>query len=151
VGSGVAVGAGHHFGAEDGKGAFGLFEKSCQEGSVTEATVKTLLLVDLQNDFLPGGALAVPEGEQVIPVANRLMPHFDLVVATKDWHPADHGSFASQHPGRQVGDVVQLDGLEQILWPDHCIQGSAGADFSDLRQDLVRLLQSIRDRHTAAS
>jgi nicotinamidase/pyrazinamidase len=101
--------------------------------------VKTLLLVDLQNDFLPGGALAVPEGEQVVPVANRLMPHFDLVVATKDWHPADHGSFASQHPGRQVGDVVQLDGLEQILWPDHCIQGSAGADFSpDLRQDRIR-------------
>ena len=104
-----------------------------------EATVKTLLLVDLQNDFLPGGALAVPEGDQVIPVANRLMPHFELVVATKDWHPADHGSFASQHPGRQVGDIVQLDGLEQTLWPNHCIQGSPGADFPpDLQQDCIR-------------
>jgi nicotinamidase/pyrazinamidase len=101
--------------------------------------VKTLLLVDLQNDFLPDGALAVPEGDQVIPVANRLMPRFEMVVATKDWHPPAHGSFASQHPGRQVGEVIQLDGLEQMLWPDHCIQGSAGAEFSsDLRQDCIR-------------
>jgi nicotinamidase/pyrazinamidase len=89
-----------------------------------------LVLIDLQNDFLPDGALAVPNGDQVIPVANRLMPHFDLVVATKDWHPADHGSFASQHPGTNVGDVINLAGLEQILWPDHCIQETPGAEFA---------------------
>lgn len=92
--------------------------------------MKTLLLVDLQNDFLPGGALAVPEGDQVVPVANRLMPHFDLVIASQDWHPPNHGSFASQHPGHQVGDVIELDGLEQILWPDHCVQGTPGAEFA---------------------
>jgi nicotinamidase/pyrazinamidase len=103
--------------------------------------MRTLLLVDLQNDFLPGGALAVPEGDQVVPVANRLISHFRLVVASKDWHPADHGSFASQHPGHRVGEIVDLDGLEQILWPDHCIQGSPGADFAPaLRQDGIRAL-----------
>ncbi len=74
--------------------------------------MKALILVELQNDFVPGGALPVPHGDQVIPAANRLMPYFDLVVATKDWHPADHGSFASQHPGARVGDVVELAGLE---------------------------------------
>jgi nicotinamidase/pyrazinamidase len=92
--------------------------------------MKALLLVDLQNDFLPGGALAVPEGHQVVPVANELRGRFDLVIATRDWHPADHGSFASQHPGRNVGDVIDLNGLQQILWPDHCIQGSLGAEFA---------------------
>jgi nicotinamidase/pyrazinamidase len=101
--------------------------------------MKTLLLVDLQNDFLPGGALAVPEGDQVIEVANRLMPHFPLVVASQDWHPVGHGSFASQHPGRHVGDQVILDELEQILWPDHCIQGTWGAAFPDrLHQGSIR-------------
>jgi nicotinamidase/pyrazinamidase len=89
--------------------------------------VRALILVDLQVDFMPGGALAVPEGDLVVPVANRLMPHFDLVVATQDWHPADHGSFASQHAGQQPGDVIDLDGLQQILWPDHCVQGTPGA------------------------
>ncbi len=92
--------------------------------------MKTLLLVDLQNDFLPGGALAVPEGDRVIAVANRLMPHFPLVLASKDWHPPDHGSFASQHPGHPPGDTILLDGRDQILWPDHCVQGTRGADFS---------------------
>ncbi|TVS16893.1 MAG: bifunctional nicotinamidase/pyrazinamidase [Planctomycetaceae bacterium] len=93
--------------------------------------MKTLLLVDLQNDFLPGGALAVPEGDHVVPIANRLMPHFALVVASKDWHPPDHSSFASQHPGHQPGDSISLDGRDQILWPDHCVQGTRGAEFSD--------------------
>ena len=100
--------------------------------------MKTLLLVDLQNDFLPGGALAVPEGDHVVPIANRLMPHFRLVVASKDWHPADHGSFASQHPGHQPGDTASLDGRDQIVWPDHCVQGTAGAEFSD-RLDQTRI------------
>src|SRR5262245_11550881 len=92
--------------------------------------MRTLILVDIQNDFLPGGALAVPRGNEVVPVANRLQPRFELVVATQDWHPAGHGSFASGHPGKRVGEVIELEGLEQVLWPDHCVQGTAGAEFS---------------------
>ena len=92
--------------------------------------MKTLLLVDIQQDFLPGGALAVPEGDLVVPVANRLIPKFPLVVATRDCHPKDHCSFASQHTGRQIGDVIEIDGLQQILWPDHCIQGTPGAELA---------------------
>lgn len=92
--------------------------------------MRALILVDIQNDFLPAGALAVPEGDAVVPVANRLMGRFDLVAATQDWHPPDHGSFASRHEGRSVGEVVDLNGLEQILWPDHCVQGTPGADFA---------------------
>jgi len=92
--------------------------------------MKALLLVDIQNDFLPGGALAVPHGDEVVPVANGLMSEFEIVIATQDWHPPDHLSFASQHPGRQVGDVVDLDGAEQVLWPDHCVQNSFGAEFA---------------------
>lgn len=90
---------------------------------------QALILVDIQNDFVPGGALAVPQGDQVVPVANRLIRRFDLVVATKDWHPANHGSFASQHPGANVGDIIDLGGVSQLLWPDHCIQDSTGAEF----------------------
>jgi nicotinamidase/pyrazinamidase len=92
--------------------------------------MRALILVDLQNDFLPGGALAVPEGDQVIAVANRLQPQFDLVIATKDWHPPDHASFAANHAGRKPGEVVELDGLDQILWPVHCVQGSFGSEFA---------------------
>ncbi|MBW3598892.1 MAG: bifunctional nicotinamidase/pyrazinamidase [Planctomycetes bacterium] len=92
--------------------------------------MKTLILVDIQNDFLPCGALAVPEGDAVIPIANRLQPRFDLVVATQDWHPADHASFAANHPGRSVGDVIEVDGLEQNLWPVHCVQESSGAELA---------------------
>ena len=91
--------------------------------------MNALILVDIQNDFVPGGALAVLEGDRVAAVANRLVPHFDLVVATQDWHPGDHQSFASQHPGKQVGEVVELYGLRQILWPDHCVGQTHGADF----------------------
>ena len=91
--------------------------------------MNALILVDIQNDFVPGGALAVLEGDRVATVANRLIPHFDLVVATQDWHPADHKSFASQHPGRQIGEQIELDGLSQILWPDHCVEGTTGAEF----------------------
>lgn len=89
-----------------------------------------LILVDLQNDFLPGGALAVPHGDQVIVTANRLQPFFHLIVATQDWHPANHGSFASQHVGRQPGEIIELAGLPQVLWPDHCVQNSVGAELS---------------------
>jgi nicotinamidase/pyrazinamidase len=89
--------------------------------------MRALILVDIQNDFLPGGALAVPHGDEVIPVANRVSPRFELVVATQDWHPRDHGSFAANHPGKKVGDVIDLHGLPQVLWPVHCVQGTAGA------------------------
>lgn len=92
--------------------------------------MKALILVDLQNDFMPGGALPVPHGDQVIPVANRVQHSFDLVVATQDWHPRDHGSFAANHPGRQPGDVIDLNGLEQVLWPVHCVQETTGAAFA---------------------
>lgn len=91
--------------------------------------MQALLLIDIQNDFLPGGALAVPRGDEVVAVANQRMRDYSLVVATQDWHPPDHLSFASQHPQRKVGDVVQLEGLPQVLWPDHCVQNSPGADF----------------------
>ena len=90
-----------------------------------------LILVDLQNDFMPGGALAVPRGDEVVDIANRLCRRFGYVVASQDWHPRDHKSFASQHVGRTPGDVIDLNGVNQILWPDHCVQGSAGAAFHD--------------------
>jgi nicotinamidase/pyrazinamidase len=90
---------------------------------------KALILVDLQNDFLPGGSLAVAHGDEVLPVANAVQRGFDLVVATQDWHPANHGSFASNHEGKKPGDVIDLHGLTQVLWPDHCVQGTRGAEF----------------------
>jgi len=92
--------------------------------------MKALLLIDIQNDFMPGGALAVPEGDLIIPITNRLQSYFDLVVATQDWHPPDHKSFASNHAGKNVFEKTDLNGLEQVLWPDHCLQGTWGADFS---------------------
>jgi nicotinamidase/pyrazinamidase len=91
--------------------------------------MKALIMVDMQNDFLPGGALAVKDGDQIIPLVNRLQQKFELAVATQDWHPKDHGSFASVHH-RRVGEKIQLAGLDQILWLDHCIQDTYGADFS---------------------
>lgn len=93
--------------------------------------MKALLLIDIQNDFLPGGSLAVPGGDQIIPIVNELMPEYHLVIATQDWHPTDHGSFASNHLGKKIGQKVKLHGLDQILWPDHCIEGSEGAKFSN--------------------
>jgi len=104
--------------------------------------MRAINITDIQRDFLPGGALAVPEGDQVIPVVNALTPRFELVVATKDWHPANHGSFASNHPGKQVGDIVDLGGLPQILWPPHCVQGTPGAEFADAL-DTSRIAQVI--------
>ena len=92
--------------------------------------MRALILVDIQNDFLPGGALAVPRGDEIIARANELAAEFPLVVATQDWHPAGHESFASSHAGRSIGEVIDLHGLPQVLWPDHCIQGSRGAEFA---------------------
>ena len=88
-----------------------------------------LLLIDLQLDFLPGGSLAVPEGDAILPLLNRLQPRFDLVVATQDWHPAGHRSFASAHPGQALFSEITWQGLPQRLWPDHCVQGSFGASL----------------------
>ncbi len=89
--------------------------------------MNALIVVDVQNDFLPGGALAVPDGDRVIAPCNSLMRRFDLVVATQDWHPPGHGSFASSHPGARVGELRELGGVPQVLWPDHCVQGTHGA------------------------
>jgi nicotinamidase/pyrazinamidase len=89
-----------------------------------------LIVVDLQNDFLPGGPLAVKEGDTIIPMINDLVHHqFDVKVATKDWHPKDHGSFASSH-NKKPGEIILLEGIEQILWPEHCIQGTKGSEFA---------------------
>jgi nicotinamidase/pyrazinamidase len=92
--------------------------------------MNALIIVDLQNDFLPGGALPVHRGDEVIPIANELQRRFELVLATQDWHPADHGSFAANHPGKKPGDRIILDGIEQILWPVHCVQNTHGAEFA---------------------
>ncbi len=91
--------------------------------------MKALIVVDLQNDFVPGGSLAVPKGHEIVPLINQLQENFELVVATQDWHPRNHLSFASNHPGKNVYDTVLLGEVEQILWPDHCIQGEKGAMF----------------------
>lgn len=92
-------------------------------------SIKALILVDLQNDFVPGGALPVAEAMQVVPVINRLQQLFEVVVATQDWHPVNHGSFAVNHPGRKPGEIIDLDGLPQVLWPAHCIEETTGAAF----------------------
>ncbi len=97
-----------------------------------------LLLTDIQNDFLPMGLMQVPRGDEVIAVANKLSPHFEVVLATQDWHPPGHGSFASAH-GKQPGEVIDLNGIQQDLWPDHCVQESSGAEFADaLELDRLR-------------
>lgn len=96
------------------------------------ASRTALLVVDVQPDFLPGGALAVPEGDRILPGIRRLMSSgtFPLQVATQDWHPADHASFASRHPGRAPFDVIELHGQPQVLWPDHCVHGTPGAELA---------------------
>lgn len=90
---------------------------------------EALLVIDIQNDFLPGGALAVPEGDAVIEVANQLMPHFESVFASQDWHPSNHCGYADQYPDKQVFDVIKHHGIDQILWPRHCQQDTHGAAF----------------------
>ena len=88
-----------------------------------------LLVIDVQNDFCPGGRLAVKDGDRVVLFINGIMGKFGKVVATQDWHPEDHLSFASNHPGKEVMEIETIDGIEQVLWPDHCIQGTEGANF----------------------
>jgi nicotinamidase/pyrazinamidase len=105
--------------------------------TITPSDTDVLLAVDVQNDFLPGGRLAVPEGDAVVPVINRLAPMFHNVILTQDWHTEGHTSFASAHPGRRPFEVIELSYGRQVLWPDHCVQGTQGADFApglDTRQ-----------------
>ena len=92
--------------------------------------MNALILVDIQNDFLPGGALAVTGGDAIVPAVNALLPDYPLVVATQDWHPPDHGSFAASHPGHAVFSMIDLHGLPQTLWPVHCVQWTGGAAFA---------------------
>lgn len=105
------------------------YRAAAEELTLEEAKMNCLIIVDVQNDFCPGGALPVPEGDQVVPVINRLVRRFDRVVATQDWHPPDHLSFAVNHPGKKPGDVIRLGDSEQVLWPVHCVQNTPGAEF----------------------
>ncbi|MEJ8311459.1 bifunctional nicotinamidase/pyrazinamidase [Agrobacterium larrymoorei] len=93
--------------------------------------MKALLLIDIQNGFCPGGNLPVADGDKIVPIANALIENggYDLIVASQDWHPANHGSFASQHPGRQPFEMGELSGKPQVMWPDHCVQETPDADF----------------------
>jgi nicotinamidase/pyrazinamidase len=107
-----------------------------------------LLVVDVQNDFMPGGALAVPRGDEVVPLINRLVARFENVVLTQDWHPRRHASFASSHPGKKPFETIELAYGTQVLWPDHCVQGTSGAAFHpDLNATKAQLL--IRKGHHA--
>ena len=102
---------------------------------------RCLVVVDVQNDFCPGGALAVPRGDEVLPVINRLAPRFANVVLTQDWHPRGHASFASSHAGRRPFETIELPYGKQVLWPDHCVQGTPGAAFhSALQTDKAQLV-----------
>jgi nicotinamidase/pyrazinamidase len=104
---------------------------------------QALLLADIQNDFLPGGSLAVPDGDQVLGVVEKLLQpgnHYDLIVVIQDWHPEGHGSFASAHPGADPFQTGELAGLEQVFWPDHCVQQSAGARLDEKIRDTVTSL-----------
>ncbi len=98
-------------------------------GRMTIGPQDLLLVVDIQNDFCPGGALAVPRGNEIVPAINRLARQFDHVILTQDWHPKGHLSFASSHPGNKPYDVITVAYGKQELWPDHCVQGSRGAEF----------------------
>lgn len=103
--------------------------------------MKALLIVDVQNDFCPGGALEVPNGNQIISTINRLSEQFDVVIQTQDWHPEGHSSFAESHQGKEPFETIEMPYGEQVLWPDHCVQGSQGADFhADLETNRSQLI-----------
>lgn len=110
-----------------------LLLMACTETSVDASAGgrHALIIVDMQNDFAPGGAIPTPGGDEITSVINALQDQFDLVVATQDWHPAEHGSFASQHAEHEAGDVIELNGLRQELWPDHAVQNTRGAELLD--------------------
>jgi len=105
--------------------------------------MRALVLVDLQYDFMPGGALAVARGDETVAIANRLLPHFSTVAATQDWHPRDHGSFAANQLGKQEYDVIELGGQPQVLWPVHCVQGTRGAELH-AELDRARITEVFR-------
>ncbi|MDF1717985.1 MAG: bifunctional nicotinamidase/pyrazinamidase [Antarcticimicrobium sp.] len=101
-----------------------------------------LIVIDVQNDFCPGGALAVPGGDAVVAPINAMMPEFDAVILTQDWHPSGHSSFASSHSGKAPFDMTEMPYGPQVLWPDHCVQGTPGADFHpDLRTEADLILR----------
>ncbi|WP_026837102.1 bifunctional nicotinamidase/pyrazinamidase [Gillisia sp. JM1] len=91
--------------------------------------MKALIIIDMQNDFIPGGSLAVPEGDKIVPIINNLQEKFDLVIATQDWHPLNHSSFAENHSGKKEFEIIKLNEMDQTLWPVHCVQNSKGAEF----------------------
>lgn len=100
--------------------------------------IPALLIVDMQNDFMSWGHLPTKDADQIIPRINELIPLFSLVIATKDWHPKEHVSFAANHKGKKPGDIIKLEGLDQILWPIHCVQNTLGAEFAaELHQDKI--------------
>jgi nicotinamidase/pyrazinamidase len=111
--------------------------------------MRALVLVDLQYDFMPGGALAVARGDETVPVAQQLMPKFDTVIATQDWHPRDHASFAANHSGRKPGELIDLDGLPQVLWPVHCVQGTRGAELHEAldKKRITAVFRKGIDKH----
>jgi nicotinamidase/pyrazinamidase len=92
-------------------------------------TKKALFIVDVQNDFCPGGSLAVPFGDKIVPLINSIMTAFDIVIVSRDWHPTDHKSFTTENPGTKVLDVVKVDGKDMVIWPPHCVQYTNGANF----------------------
>lgn len=103
--------------------------------------MKTLVIVDVQNDFMPGGSLAVPGADKIIPVINQLQDHFDLIIATQDWHPQNHTSFASNHTGKKPFEKALIGEMEETLWPDHCVQGTLGAElFSGMRTNKIAVI-----------
>ena len=93
--------------------------------------MNALILIDIQNDFLPGGSLEVPKGDEIIDNVNSIMDNYNIVVATKDWHPKNHISFASNHKNKKVGQKIKINNLDQMLWPDHCIKDSKGSEFPE--------------------
>jgi nicotinamidase/pyrazinamidase len=102
---------------------------------------RALIVIDVQNDFCPGGALAVPGGDRIIPTINRLSGKFKKVIATQDWHPENHVSFAVNHPGKKEYDVIRYKGIEQVLWPKHCVPGTKGAEFHpELNSEKIDLI-----------
>ncbi len=117
-------------------------------------TKKALLLIDIQNSFCPGGNLPVPGGDEIIPVVNALMEKggYDLIVASQDWHPAGHGSFASSHPGKKPFEMGILSGNPQMMWPDHCVQGTKDAEFHPLlKKELIGHVQRKGMKHDVDS
>ncbi len=103
--------------------------------------MRALVIIDLQNDFIPGGSLAVPGGDEIVPIINELQKKFDLVIATQDWHPSNHSSFAENHPGKKEFEIIKLNEIDQKLWPVHCVQNSKGAEFHpDLNSERIEAI-----------